>query len=352
MADENPPTKSPANPASPASAAEGSDAPRSPPKDIAVTSFPTLEADEVEEEEDVLDDGDSGVGSFQSSTASMRDELIKQRKEHGRKYQGYLEAKLQNHLVWVTLERKLYHAPVKSLGRVLDVGCGTGQWTIDFADEHPESEVIGVDLAPVQPKVVPPNLVFEVDDLEQPWTFTNKFNYIHTEAMIGALQDWPKYFAQSFDALEPDGYLEIHDIDFMIRCDDDSMPDDSAIVKWHLYLKEAAANLGIKLGSLILDFPEMMQKAGYVDISVRQFKWPINTWPKEKKYKEIGWFAYENFNWGCESMSLALLTRGLGWNVDEVRVFMALLRKDFANKRMHAYWNFYAIHGRKPVTQD
>ena len=46
---------------------------------------------------------------------------------------------------------------------------------------------------------IPPNLKFEVDDLEMPWNFTTKFNYIHTEAMIGAIQDWPKYFSQSFE---------------------------------------------------------------------------------------------------------------------------------------------------------
>lgn len=46
---------------------------------------------------------------------------------------------------------------------------------------------------------IPPNLRFEVDDLEMPWNFTNKFNFIHTEAMIGAIQDWPKYFSQSFE---------------------------------------------------------------------------------------------------------------------------------------------------------
>lgn len=35
--------------------------------------------------------------------------------------------------------------------------------------------------------------MFEVDDLEQPWTFGKKFNYIHTEAMIGkelTAQEW------------------------------------------------------------------------------------------------------------------------------------------------------------------
>lgn len=46
---------------------------------------------------------------------------------------------------------------------------------------------------------VPPNLEFEVDDLEQPWMFSRKFDYIHCQLMIGALQDWPKFFNQSFE---------------------------------------------------------------------------------------------------------------------------------------------------------
>ena len=29
--------------------------------------------------------------------------------------------------------------------------------------------------------------------------FSKKFNYIHSEAMIGAIQDWPKLFSQSFE---------------------------------------------------------------------------------------------------------------------------------------------------------
>ncbi|SPO06233.1 related to methyltransferase [Cephalotrichum gorgonifer] len=328
---------------------------------INVAEATLLEADEVEEQENVLSDGDSGVGSFQSSTASLQEELIKQRKEHGRSYKGYLEAKyllpmdeqelerleLQNHLVWLTLDKRLYHSPVENFNRVLDVGCGTGQWTIEFADQYPGTEVIGVDLAPVQPNAIPPNLVFEVDDLEQPWTFSKKFDFIHTEAMVGALQDWPKYFRQSFEFLEPGGYLELHDVDFAVRCDDGTLPDDSAVVKWHEYMDQAADKMGFPL-HIVLEFPKLMQEAGYTDISVEQIKWPMNTWPKDKKYKELGYFASENFRWGCESMSLALLTRGLGWSVDEVRVFMALLRKDFANRQLHGYWNFYVIHGRKP----
>ena len=43
-----------------------------------------------------------------------------------------------------------------------------------------------------------------------PWNFTTKFNYIHTEAMIGAIQDWPKYFSQSFEYNYPSNSTQLH----------------------------------------------------------------------------------------------------------------------------------------------
>lgn len=147
--------------------------------------------------------------------------------------------------------------------------------------------------------------------------------------------------------LQPGGYLECHDVDFNVHCDDGTMPDDCPIVKWHEYMHQAAEKMGFPL-DVVHSFPDLMLEAGYTDITRRVFKWPINTWPKDKRYKEIGWLACENFLWGCESMSLALLTRGLGWTADEVRVFMAGLRRAFADRRIHAYYNFYAIYGRKP----
>lgn len=58
--------------------------------------------------------------------------------------------------------------------KVLDIGTGTGLWAMyvlpclasllppltdsDFADEHPEPDIIGTDLSPSQPTWVPPNV--------------------------------------------------------------------------------------------------------------------------------------------------------------------------------------------------
>lgn len=41
---------------------------------------------------------------------------------------------------------EIHKAPVETPHKVLDIGTGTGIWAIDFANEHPEAEVIGLDL--------------------------------------------------------------------------------------------------------------------------------------------------------------------------------------------------------------
>jgi methylase of polypeptide subunit release factors len=59
---------------------------------------------------------------------------------------------LQHNLFLLTFGDKLGLAPPNDpgakVGRVLDVGTGTGIWAIDYADEHPEAEVV---LLPANP---------------------------------------------------------------------------------------------------------------------------------------------------------------------------------------------------------
>jgi len=59
---------------------------------------------------------------------------------------------LEHHLITILLDGKLHLAPLKSPQRILDIGCGTGIWTVDIADQYPSAQVIGTDLFPVQPK--------------------------------------------------------------------------------------------------------------------------------------------------------------------------------------------------------
>ena len=46
---------------------------------------------------------------------------------------------------------------------------------------------------------VPPNLTFYLDDLEDEWTFSTKFDFIYARMLTGSLRDWPKFMGQSFE---------------------------------------------------------------------------------------------------------------------------------------------------------
>jgi hypothetical protein len=45
----------------------------------------------------------------------------------------------------------------------------------------------------------PPNVLFEVDDLEEPWTYHKKFDYIHGRMLLGIFANWPRFFEQCFE---------------------------------------------------------------------------------------------------------------------------------------------------------
>lgn len=65
------------------------------------------------------------------------------------------------------LEGRLHLAPFSERNppkRVLDVATGTGDWAVEMGDEYPTAYVEGIDLSPIQPQSVPPNVRFYIQD--------------------------------------------------------------------------------------------------------------------------------------------------------------------------------------------
>ncbi|RDW67593.1 hypothetical protein BP6252_08989 [Coleophoma cylindrospora] len=202
--------------------------------------------------------------------------------------------------------------------RVLDVGTGTGIWAMEFGS-------------------MPVNVQFQVDDLEEPWIFNQKFDYIHCRDLIGGFGDWPKFFAQSYENLEPGGYVEVQSFTFPCQSDDGTLLPDHALMQWSDFMMEAAKALG-----RCLDIPTVFQalagEAGFTNIEAKKFKWAMNSWPKDKKDKLLGAWELENATTGLEGLCMALFTRGLGWTKLEVDVFLDRVRADMRNRSIHAYW--------------
>jgi len=132
---------------------------------------------------------DSGYSEsvVDSTSTSLSSSVRDYEFENGRRYHAYASGRyllpnddaeqeredMKHSTVLTVCAGKLHFAPLDEQAehqmKILDLGTGTGIWCVEMGDEYPSAEIIGVDLSPHQPDWVPPNVRFEVDDIESEW---------------------------------------------------------------------------------------------------------------------------------------------------------------------------------------
>jgi len=249
-----------------------------------------------------------------------------------------------------TLDGALHRAPLaKDITAALDVGTGSGIWPIEFATQHPDAQVMGIDLSPVVPGYCPPNCRFYVENAEDEWEYDTKFDFIHGRMLVVGIRNWRRFFEQAYANLKPGGWIEMQDLNFPVRCDDGTAAPDSPVMEWSADMVAGAAKFGIDLqGSR--NFASLLADAGFTDINSEAHAWPINPWPKEHAMKIRGAWSQENFSKGVQGFSMAFFTRGVGWSKDKVDEIVERVRGQVADKKSHAYLPIVVFWARKPET--
>jgi hypothetical protein len=51
------------------------------------------------------------------------------------------------------------------------------------------------------PFSVPPNVNFQIDDVESEWTYSSKFDFIFGRMLVGSISDWPGFIQRSFECV-------------------------------------------------------------------------------------------------------------------------------------------------------
>lgn len=139
--------------------------------------------------------------------------------ENGRTFQAYKQDKyflpndameqdrldMTHQLFYQLLGYSLYKAPISHPGRVLDIATGTGIWAIQFAEQHPESTVIGTDLSLIQPPVNVSNVEFIRDDVEDNWVFDQPFDFVHMRLVFTCFKSHRDVINSVFANLNPGG---------------------------------------------------------------------------------------------------------------------------------------------------
>ncbi|KAH7174850.1 S-adenosyl-L-methionine-dependent methyltransferase [Fusarium flagelliforme] len=327
---------------------------------------------QVDEEELPGDDADSTYGSDRDSsyTASVTSSIFDYQYENGRRYHAYREGQyvlpnddqeqqrldLQHHIWRLLLGGALHAAPLPSSDqqddyRILDLGCGTGIWAIEMADEYPNATVSGVDLSPIQPDWVPGNCMFHVDDYEDEWTYRDheKFDYIHGRALCGTSANWPLFYSRVLENLKPGGYVEMQEYDAWIFSDDDSCDRAPWTMEWVAKLDEASKMFGKQI-NIAKYHKQWMIDAGFEDVQERVHRIPIGPWAKDEKLKELGKFELTHMQMSVESHTPALFTRVWNYSQDQVMVLMEGVKREFRLRDLRLITSYRFITGRKPAT--
>ncbi|KAK1987221.1 methyltransferase domain-containing protein [Colletotrichum cereale] len=328
---------------------------------------PEIAPIEHDEGADAFDTASTVEERWSSYTGSLTSSVVDYPTEHGRRYHAFRSGSYWgpndenemdrldfNHMLMVkVIGDELYLAPLDKTKthRILDIGTGTGVWAMQMGEEFPNAEIIGNDLSAIQPTWVPPNVKFEIDDVESRWVIPKPYDFIFCRYMAASLGNWPKLVQRIFRNTNPGGWAEFQDYDLHYKSDDGSLTDKHFTRQWVGKFFEACklvnreANPGPKLEGWVKD-------AGFVNITHQRFKIPIGDWPKDPHYRECGLINLMQMLDGLEGFTLRLFTSVLGWTKEEVFVLLAQVRQELKSRAFHAYFDFHVVYAQKPEDQE
>ncbi|SMR41418.1 unnamed protein product [Zymoseptoria tritici ST99CH_3D1] len=303
------------------------------------------------------DDGSYSSGRTLATTTTMY------RHENGRTYHAYRDGEywqpndekqnnheaIVHHLCIMTLQDKLFLAPIEDPKVILDLGTGTGIWAADIADKFPTAEVIGTDLSPVAPGMHPSNCRFEIDDMASEWVAfpPSSISFIHIRGLFGSIADWPSLYAQCYTHLEPGGWIEQVEFSIHNRSADGRLDGGSTLGRWSGNAMSIAEGTG-KTFEIAENMAGLIGEAGFEGLVERVFKWPIGPWSSDKRLKELGRWNLLNWEEGMEGWCMAPYTRVLGWSPAEVQEWLVNIRKALRDRKAHVYHEVRVVYARKP----
>ncbi|POR36202.1 Uncharacterized protein TPAR_03611 [Tolypocladium paradoxum] len=122
---------------------------------------------------------------------------------------------------------RIIFPPVGSPRRILDCGCGAGDWAVDAAGRFPDCEVLGIDASPhMVPEDPPNNLEIQIDDLNGRFTFpSDHFDVVNSQLMAGGIHAnrWGSYVRDIFRVLKPGGWCQMVEIYFNAQSDNGTL---------------------------------------------------------------------------------------------------------------------------------
>ncbi|KAI1850903.1 hypothetical protein JX265_007228 [Neoarthrinium moseri] len=345
----------------PATAPEPAPAASSPLHDVEAFEDNTIEAGEDSVDSDEFEPSEWGDEGASTASTSVNSSIYAHTYENGRRYHSYKNGRYpipnddqeQNredmkHVMMLEMtDGRLCYSPIgDNPQKIIDVGTGTGQWAIEAGDRYPSASVLGIDLSPIQPVWIPPNVKFLIDDCEDEWLNGDNYDLVHLRTMSPILKDVPKMCRQAFANIKPGGWMEWQELHGWMQCDDGTMPEDDAGFGMYRLVAEAFSKLGYDVHAAS-KLGEPLRQAGFTNVQCVVKKIPVGTWARDRRLRLTGHYlklVIQDFLPALAGKPLQVL----GLNTVERELWRAAAFKALEDMSVHRYWNFYFWYGQKP----
>ncbi len=187
---------------------------------------------------------------------------------------------LQHHMLRLLL-RGNYLAPISHPQSILDVGCGTGRWGAEMAQQFSQANVIGLDIQPppatsnavtMGKTIAPDNYVFVEGDITKGLPFADAtFDYVHMRLVVLALPaaQWGPAINEIKRVTKPGGWVELIDTSVTSR-----VPASEPWVEW-AYTLASYRGIDMTAGGKVGSF---LQEAGFQNVKTMNLEIPLGSW--------------------------------------------------------------------------
>ncbi|EAQ88176.1 hypothetical protein CHGG_04795 [Chaetomium globosum CBS 148.51] len=230
--------------------------------------------------------------------------------------------------------QRLIFPPVPRPRRILECGSGSGAWAMEVAEQYPECEVgeitpvgvalvllvIGIDVYPYPvPEDIPPNLDFQVDDLNSP------------RMMAGGIHAnrWMNYLSDILRVLRPGGWCQMVEIYFNAQSDNGTLTSNHALQVWSQNYMQSIQPAKDPRAPLRLQ--NWMTQAGFVEVESRLLTLPLSGWSTDPRDNAIGMANQANVHRLMSSLSAFPFSHALNMTNADIQLLIAQARSEADN---------------------
>ncbi len=168
-----------------------------------------------------------------------------------------------------------YLAPVEAPERILDTGCGTGQWGFEMCGEFPDARVVGLDLVAGKPQR-PSRYSFVKGNLLEGLPFRDdQFDFVHQRFLVAGvpLHSWPAVVADLVRTARPGGWVELVEARLELE------PAGPVTERLLGLAMGMAGSLGLDTARAVADSVDgLLRQAGLTAVTRHELAVPVGDW--------------------------------------------------------------------------